>query len=99
MAAPTVGERIASGGTPPKAFSLRRRWPANGGSDEVSAPSGACPKDKRNGLHHRKRIATPVCALARNDGVMWKLPRFPTDSPRPGLRRDTELLYDCHWQS
>ena len=45
-----------------------------------------------DGLHHRKRIATPVCALARNDGVMWKLPRFPTDSPRPGLRRDTPLI-------
>ena len=29
-----------------KAFSLRRRWPANGGADEVSAPEGACPKDK-----------------------------------------------------
>ena len=28
----------AKGGTLRKAFSLRRRWPAHGGSDEVSAP-------------------------------------------------------------
>ena len=28
-----------------------------------------------------------------------KLLYWSTDSPRPGLRRDTELLYDSHWQS
>ena len=53
-----------------KAFSLRRRWPACGGSDVVSAPSGACPKDKGKRIAPQAfpTVTTPVCGLVRNDG-------------------------------
>ncbi len=83
----------AKGGTLREAFSLRRRWPAHGGSDVVSAPPGACPQDNRGADCH-SRFASSQRQHNWNAHRTWHAlaggPAAPTVWGNPYRSSDTE---------